>query len=88
MEIVNKRDYTNEVLNRLHQPNLIYWNKENRDKAISILKANGYICRKKTIRNQKLHPEFIEDYTGTIEIGFGNTMYKTFFSKLYVLEVI
>jgi len=87
MEIVNKRDYTNEVLRRVDKPSLIYWNKENRDKAIEILKLNGYICRKKTIRNQKLHPEYVEDFSGQIEVGFGNTDYHTSWSILYTLKI-
>lgn len=87
MNIIPKIDKTKDVMNRLHKSILHYANKENREIAYNILKNNGVIAKKSNSSNQQIHPEYIEDYTGMIEIGFGNSMYQTFFKKLYNLEV-
>lgn len=65
-----------------------FMNKENRDKA---WRENG--GRRYTIRNQNLHPMYVEDYekeTGVTltqeDKGFGNTIYATFFRTLYCLD--
>ena len=65
-----------------------YISKANRDAAFT--KHGG---RKGTISNQNLHPMYVVDYeqeTGVIltdaDKGFGNTIYRTFFPKLYTLD--
>ena len=88
METINKIDTTKDILNRLHKRILHYSNKLNRDIAISILKNVNVGFKLSASANQQIHPEYIEDYAGEIEIGFGNSMYQTYFKKLYNLEVI
>jgi hypothetical protein len=66
----------------------IYMNKANRDAEWN--KSGG---RRSSIKNQLLHPQYVEDYekeTGVTltvaDCGFGNTIYKTHFATLYKLE--
>lgn len=40
-----------------------------------------------SVSNQELHPEYINDWDGPLERGFGNTQYKTFFAKIYTVNV-
>ncbi len=65
-----------------------FMNKANRDKA---WKENGGY--RSSYGPSLLHPMYVEDYeqeTGSSltqdDKGFGNTIYKTSFSKLYFLE--
>lgn len=41
--------------------------------------------------NQQLHPMYVNDWDeerdGKLDRGFGNTQYRTHFSKLYIAEV-
>lgn len=67
-----------------------FMNKANRDAAY---KQAGNRGRRSSISNQLLHPMYVEDYeqeTGRkltqADKGFGNTIYKTHFSKLYLLD--
>lgn len=89
MNIVNKRDNTDIAVSRAQvKQRLLYSKKENRDKAVTLLKNTGITCFKSVLNNQYIHPEYIEDYQGEIEIGFGNTMYQTRFEKLYLITGI
>lgn len=87
-QTVNKPDYTKDVLNRIGKRSLHYQSKERRDEAFKILKDKGISAKKTTSSSQEIHPEYIEDYKGEIETGFGNTMYRTYFKKLYNIEVL
>ena len=88
MEEFKKEDYTDDVVNRIQRGRTLHFmNKENRDKAFILVKQAGLNARKTTSSNQRIHPEYIEDYKGTIETGFGNSMYNMNFSKLYNLEI-
>ena len=88
METKQKSDYTNDAVNRLqNQRSLLYMNKSNRDRAFLLVKKAGLKARRTSVRGQRIHPEYIEDYSGTIETGFGNTMYESSFSILYKLEI-
>lgn len=66
--------------------------KANRDAAFKHLgKSSGW--RKTSIRNQLLHPMYVEDFEQVTGIGliaadrgFGNTIYKTHFAVLYKIE--
>lgn len=71
-----------------YKPLAKFQNKETRDTVAKLLKANGFIFRKTSISGQELHPEYISDFVGTYQTGFGNTDYKTFFKKLYKIEDI
>ena len=69
-----------------------YMNKASRDarfKALGGTKA-GYARR--SISNQLLHPQYVTDYTAetgvvltAADCGFGNGIYKTYFSNLYLI---
>lgn len=46
-----------------------------------------------TVRGQNMHPMYVKDYeeeTGIVltpeDKGFGNTLYRTYFRKLYVVD--
>jgi len=65
---------------------LTFQDKKLRDEVFRILRKRNVKCRKTSIRNQLLHPEYVADYEGRVETGFGNTMYKTHFSALYSIE--
>jgi hypothetical protein len=89
MDIFHKKDYTSDVLNRVDKRHLLFQSKENRDKAFDTLKAYGHNnIVKGTTSNQRIHPEYVEDYEGEIETGFGNSMYNTPFKKLYKIEFV
>jgi uncharacterized Zn finger protein (UPF0148 family) len=64
-----------------------FQSKEHRDKVFKALKMKGLNVKKRVVKGQLLHPEYVEDYEGTVETGFGNTMYQTMFPTLYVVEV-
>lgn len=42
------------------------------------------------ISGQQMHPMYVKDYERELtpeEKGFGNTLYRTYFAKIYVVEV-
>jgi hypothetical protein len=87
MELFNKPDYTLDAVQRFRvKGRLVFIDKANRDKAFDLLKRAGIVARKTTSSYQRLHPEYVEDYVGEIETGFGNSMYQTLFKKLYKIE--
>lgn len=63
----------------------LYKNKINRDAEFKKLKAEGYGVKKYSVRNQQIHPEYIEDELPELrkQTGFGNMVYNTFYSVLY-----
>lgn len=66
--------------------NELYLNKTTRDKRAKELEAQGIRVHRSVVHNQLLHPQYVEDYPrklSTEECGFGNTIYKTCFAKLY-----
>ncbi len=63
-----------------------YISRERRDTRYRELIAAGHRVRRRSSRNQQIHPEYIEDYEGTYQTGFGNTDYKTCFAVLYGIE--
>ena len=67
----------------------LYLSRERRDERYAELKAAGVACRRSTSRNQQLHPMYVKDYEGEEkqDTGFGNTVYRTFFARLYAVEV-
>ena len=66
----------------------LFISKEKRDLLAAKLKQEGYNVKNSSCRGQQLHPEYVEDYEGLIETGFGNSQYQTFFSVLYKLMVV
>ena len=65
-----------------------YMHKENRDARARELKAQGYTVKKRSMRNQLMHPQYIRDYPGPekYDTGFGNTVYQTHFSCVYIVD--
>jgi len=64
----------------------LFQNRANRDKA---WREAGKPGSRITHRNQYLHPQYVEDYDRKLsaeECGFGNTIYKTFFARLYTWQ--
>lgn len=87
MDVFDKKDYTDDAVQRFHvRGRLNFMSKVNRDRAFDLLKRNGISARKTMSSNVRLHPEYVEDYVGEIETGFGNSMYQTSFKKLYKIE--
>ncbi len=69
----------------------LFMTKENRDKQAQAWKAQGYAVRKYSVRNQNLHPMYVEDYPYPLSAedkGFGNTLYQTIFDRLFGAEII
>lgn len=64
---------------------LTFINKKNRDARAIELKKKGFIVKKLSVRNQQLHPEYIEDWKKGFKTGVGNTDYQTFHKVLYIL---
>lgn len=72
-----------------------YQKKENRDARAKELRKlyptkEGYKVVRRSHRNQLLHPMYIKDYEEKLskeDCGFGNTMYKTYFSAIYIVDV-
>lgn len=69
-----------EVMERL------FMSREKRDEA---WREGGRRGRRGTVMHQQIHPMYVEDFEGPEkeQTGFGNTVYKTYFAKLYTLEV-
>jgi len=69
-----------------HYP--LYQSKDLRDTVYNQLVREGKSVRKTSISNQQLHPQYVADFEGAekFDTGFGNTVYKTFFKKLYSVE--
>lgn len=67
-----------------------YQSKENRDRRYKELVAlyGRERVKRSSISNQLLHPEYVNDWDGPLERGFGNMQYKTHFPKLYMVEVV
>ena len=68
-----------------------FMSKANRDQVWrSIPKDIQRMLRRSSIRDQLLHPMYVDDYTKETgvtlkdeDMGFGNTVYRTYFSVLY-----
>lgn len=65
----------------------LFLSKELRDETAKNLKGLGFASKRGTVRGQQIHPEYIADYVGTYETGFGNTDYQRVFPVLYTLSV-
>ena len=56
-----------------------------RNAVAKLLKAKGIPHRKACSGMQQLHPQYIADYVGEYEIGFGNTDYQQM-HRIYTIE--
>lgn len=68
-----------------------FMDKTNRDKKAQELRTEGYTVKKRSSRNQQLHPMYVEDYPHKLsdeDKGFGNTLYRTWFSHLYYVAIV
>jgi len=69
-------------------------NKKNRDEFWKGLSKEGQArLRRTSARNQLMHPVYVDDYTEETGVsltrqdkGFGNTIYRTYFSVIYMIE--
>ena len=66
----------------------LFQSKAKRDERARELKSMGMTVKKSSVRNQLLHPQYVEDWQGELETGFGNTQYATFFGVLYEVRVL
>lgn len=70
-------------------PHELYESMQKRDQRYEHLRAQRLSPRRSSVRNQQIHPMYVTDVAermreeGTLETGFGNTQYQTFFSVLY-----
>jgi hypothetical protein len=68
-----------------------YQSKENRDARYKELltQHNKANIKRSMVTNQLMHPQYIEDFVGPEkdDTGYGNSSYRTFFSKVYKVEV-
>ena len=64
--------------------------KENRDQFwASLSKEVKAQHKRRSTRNQLLHPMYVEDWPTPLskeDKGFGNNLYRTYFSVLYSIE--
>jgi hypothetical protein len=69
---------------------LLFMDKAKRDARYFELKAEGRNLRRSTTGPQQIHPQYVEDFTGCEkdDTGFGNTVYKTYFKNLYLVEEV
>ena len=65
----------------------LYSKKENRDADAKILKSENRRIKKFSVRNQRLHPAYIQDVPSG-DTGFGNTEYMTYWKVLYGIKEI
>lgn len=72
----------------------LYLSRENRDNAFRLIpRGERKRFKRYSVRGQLLHPQYVVDWeqeTGrtltSADKGFGNTVYRTFFSVLYGLK--
>ncbi len=66
----------------------LYQDKNNRDTRYKELKSQGKDVSRGTTGPQYIHPKYIEDFAGPekLDIGLGNTVYKTYFKNLYIVK--
>lgn len=67
----------------------LYLSRVKRDARAKELEAQGVRVARSVVSNQLIHPQYIEDYPRELSLaerGFGNTIYKTHFAKLYKVE--
>lgn len=83
----NRNTQLLKVKNEMEKDGMVVFTRK--PKLEQIVKGSTVWLRTATHRNQLLHPMYVTDNKEkpTVEdCGFGNTMYKTFFSKLYTIE--
>ena len=87
MEVIKKVFDREEAKNKAFSVvGTLFKDKGKRDEVAKELKGLGYKVKRGNATNQQLHPEYVEDYEGSIETGFGNSMYQMFWRKLYTLK--
>jgi len=67
-------------------PRELYQDRARRDARAKELRALGFSPRRRSARNQLLHPEYVKDWEGEVRTGFGNDQYRTWFKALYIVE--
>lgn len=64
-----------------------FQSKDARKLVAAKLRKLGYKVRYSSIRNQRLHPEYVDDWEYDVDSGFGNVQYRTWFTVLYNLYI-
>lgn len=67
----------------------IYVSRDKRDIRAKELRDQGYHVRRHSWKNQFLHPEYVVDWPerpSPEDKGVGNKLYRTHFTKLYVVS--
>ncbi len=75
-------ELADEFTDRAH-----YMDKRTRDAVYRILLARGKKVLRGSSRGTQLHPEFVSDFVGTYETGFGNTDYQRSWDVLYSIRI-
>ena len=65
-----------------------FQNKTTRDEVAKALNRLGISVHLGSIACQNLHPEYVTDYVGTLETGFWNSQYMTYWPKLYKVTIV
>jgi len=65
-----------------------FMNKDHRDAVAAKLKADGWVVKLKSMKSQSMHPEYVLDYEGIYDTGFGNSDYQHFFPTIYDVEIV
>jgi hypothetical protein len=60
-----------------------FQNKAERDAFAKEMKNKGISIKKSSMAGQIMHPQYIADYEGEFQTGFGNTDYRTMFPTIY-----
>ena len=86
----NHRDIRGQETKEREMKHYLFKDMKNRNIKAKKLISQGYSVKKSSIRNQLLHPEYVEDEAEYLreQIGLGNTVYKTPYSVLYEVEII
>lgn len=65
----------------------LFCKKENRNAVAKLLKSQGYTVKITSDRGSRLHPQYVADFVGTYETGFGNCDYMTNWGTLFCIEI-
>lgn len=65
-----------------------FTDKRERDLVKHGLRSLGYKVKCGSMKMQRLHPEYITDFIGTYETGFGNSDYERIWGTLYTVEIL
>lgn len=59
-----------------------------RNRIAKRLRASGCKIRVESSRHQRLHPQYLADFVGQYEVGFGNTDYLAEWKSVYTITIL